>query len=237
MEPFQHRLIFWTLVSVASLFSSIICSPVVDHHSSELSLPLSSESLRDDDSIPESPLITSMSSPSPLHSSSPFDYSHVVHRDGDQGKSPQCSWETLTSSLSDDQMLKKALDVYASRNGDQRLREVIAQTTGFLFKGRMPSSLNSVLTPADEYARIRAALDKASVHDSSTERIEPEEETVSGESSAGHYKGMMSPTHTRVLHIQVPGNIRSLEDTIVVSPELAMTRRFLDTSTLFLDGS
>jgi hypothetical protein len=63
-------------------------------------------------------------------------------------------WNEITSALSDDQLLKKALEVYLSRNGIEKMKEIIESTTGQMFQQESAESLNSVL-PED--TQVQAA--------------------------------------------------------------------------------
>lgn len=60
-----------------------------------------------------------------------------------------CTLDVITATMSDDQILKKTLEAYASRHGLEKMRELIVMTTGLVFVPESLTSSNSVL-PTDE---------------------------------------------------------------------------------------
>ena len=106
------------------------------------------ESLGDAISVSESP---SLSESAALASLPPFPSSldsPSIDRISHSGaNSDHCTWDLITTTMSDDQLLKKALEVFASRHGLEKMRELIAMTTGLVFRPDSDESLNSVLPP------------------------------------------------------------------------------------------
>lgn len=59
----------------------------------------------------------------------------VNERDDDDRLVTACSWQMLESLLTEDKFFKKALEVYSSHHGIDKIRHMIQQTTGLRFSG------------------------------------------------------------------------------------------------------
>lgn len=154
MEPYRRKLFR------LSLITCIICH-VLRHtsgiHAQQME-PLASEVMAPTSESPGGAMFAPDSSNLALTSSPSFPSSldlppaHLnTHDFASPDQRPEsgqaCTWDVIAATLSDDQLLKKALQVYSSRHGINKMREVIVMATGLVFRPDITESLNSVLPP------------------------------------------------------------------------------------------
>lgn len=142
-----------------------------------------SESPDDAVPAPESPslrpsmALTLPPFPSSLESPPTARITHT-HSDVDSKTgSESCTWDLMAATISDDQLLKKALQVYSSRNGVEKMRELIVLTTGLVFRPETAESLNSVL-PLDMGSKSGGssqAVNLKSSEESGEKSLQPEQ--------------------------------------------------------------